>query len=158
MCGVPIGLRHTFASLLSDDGMAIEKISRLVGHTSSHVTETVYRQQLRPVPQEGAQTMDKIFGRQTGPARRCPLWIPTRPPADQLTGPTASAPVMPSLFTHPSIEQPALVGVVTDGACCRPGQHHGPSGLVAGHYAAGQPGHSPAVPFGSCVSPVPGKR
>lgn len=45
----PRDLRHTFVSLLSDDGMAIEKIARLVGHTSSHVTETVYRQELRPV-------------------------------------------------------------------------------------------------------------
>ena len=40
----PRDLRHTFVSLLSDDGMAIEKIARLVGHASSHVTETVYRQ------------------------------------------------------------------------------------------------------------------
>jgi site-specific recombinase XerD len=29
----PRDLRHTFVSLLSDDGMAIEKISPLVGHT-----------------------------------------------------------------------------------------------------------------------------
>ena len=43
----PRDLRHTFVSLLSDDGMAIEKIARLVGHASSHVTETVYRQELR---------------------------------------------------------------------------------------------------------------
>jgi hypothetical protein len=48
-------------SLLSDDGMAIEKIARLVGHASSHVTETVYRQELRPVLQEGAEVMDRIF-------------------------------------------------------------------------------------------------
>jgi integrase len=34
----PRDLRHTFVSLLSDDGMAIEKIARLVGHASSHVT------------------------------------------------------------------------------------------------------------------------
>ena len=45
----PRDLRHTFVSLLSDDGMAIEKIARLAGHASSHVTETVYRQELRPV-------------------------------------------------------------------------------------------------------------
>jgi integrase len=57
----PRDLRHTFVSLLSDDGMAIEKISRLVGHTSSHVTETVYRQELRPVLQEGAEVMDRVF-------------------------------------------------------------------------------------------------
>ncbi len=57
----PRDLRHTFVSLLSDDGMAIEKISRLVGHTSSHVTETVYRQELRPVLQDGAEVMDRLF-------------------------------------------------------------------------------------------------
>jgi integrase len=58
----PRDLRHTFVSLLSDDGMAIEKIARLVGHASSHVTETVYRQELRPVLQEGAEVMDRLFG------------------------------------------------------------------------------------------------
>lgn len=57
----PRDMRHTFVSLLSDDGMAIEKIARLVGHTSSHVTETVYRQELRPVLQEGAEVMDRLF-------------------------------------------------------------------------------------------------
>ena len=57
----PRDLRHTFVSLLSDDGMAVEKISRLVGHASSHVTETVYRQELRPVLQEGAEVMDRLF-------------------------------------------------------------------------------------------------
>ena len=57
----PRDLRHTFVSLLSDDGMAIEKIARLAGHASSHVTETVYRQELRPVLQEGAEVMDRLF-------------------------------------------------------------------------------------------------
>ena len=47
----PRDLRHKFVSLLSDDGMAMEKIARLVGHAGSHVTETVYRQELRPVLQ-----------------------------------------------------------------------------------------------------------
>ena len=58
----PRDLRHTFVSLLSDDGMAIERIARLVGHAGSHVTETVYRQELRPVLQEGAEVMDRLFG------------------------------------------------------------------------------------------------
>ena len=70
----PRDLRHTFVSLLSDDGMAIEKIARLVGHTSSHVTETVYRQELRPVLQDGAEVMDRLFGSVSGglvrPSRR----------------------------------------------------------------------------------------
>jgi hypothetical protein len=42
--------------------MAIEKIARLAGYASSHVTETVYRQELRPVLQEGAEVMDRLFG------------------------------------------------------------------------------------------------
>src|ERR1035441_3251992 len=64
----PRDMRHTFVSLLSDDGMAIEKISRLVGHTRSHVTETVYRQELRPVLQDGAEVMDRIFGGSATPS------------------------------------------------------------------------------------------
>ena len=57
----PRELRHTFVSLLSDDGMAIEGISRLMGHSSSNVTETIYRHQIRPVITIGAEAMDKIF-------------------------------------------------------------------------------------------------
>ena len=54
-------LRHTFVSLLSDNSTAIEEISRLMGHSSSNVTETVYRHQIRPVITTGAEPMDKIF-------------------------------------------------------------------------------------------------
>ncbi len=54
-------LRHSFVSLLSDDGMPIERIARLVGHISTAVTETGYRQQIRPVIVEGAEAMDRIF-------------------------------------------------------------------------------------------------
>jgi integrase len=57
----PRALRHTLVSLLSDNGMAIEEISRLVGHSSSNVTETVYRHQIRPVIIVGAEAMDKLF-------------------------------------------------------------------------------------------------
>jgi len=57
----PRELRHSFVSLLSDNGMALEEISRLVGHSSTHVTEEVYRKQIRPVVQSGAVAMDKIF-------------------------------------------------------------------------------------------------
>jgi hypothetical protein len=41
--------------------MEIEKISRLVGHHGTTVTEKVYRHQLRPVIQHGAEAMDSIF-------------------------------------------------------------------------------------------------
>ncbi|MFI6818694.1 tyrosine recombinase XerC [Nonomuraea sp. NPDC050328] len=57
----PREMRHSFVSLLSDSGMPIENISRLVGHTNTVVTETVYRQQIRPVIQDGATAMDAIF-------------------------------------------------------------------------------------------------
>ncbi|UOX87215.1 site-specific integrase [Amycolatopsis sp. FBCC-B4732] len=58
----PRELRHSFVSLLSDSGMELEKISRLVGHNGTTVTEKVYRHQLRPVIQHGAEAMDRIFG------------------------------------------------------------------------------------------------
>jgi integrase len=57
----PREMRHSFVSLLSDSGMPIEAISRLVGHRNTSVTETVYRKQLRPVLLEGAEAMDRIF-------------------------------------------------------------------------------------------------
>ena len=50
-------------SLLSDDGMPIEHIARLVGHTSTSVTETVYRQQIRPALTTGATAMNKILSK-----------------------------------------------------------------------------------------------
>src|SRR5271169_6883023 len=66
----PRELRHTFVSLLSDNGMAIEEISRLMGHSSSNVTETVYRHQIRPVITTGAEAMDKFFANERrSPAR-----------------------------------------------------------------------------------------
>ena len=44
----PRELRHSFVSLLSDAGVPIEDVSRLVGHSSTSVTELVYRHQIRP--------------------------------------------------------------------------------------------------------------
>ncbi|MEV5553833.1 site-specific integrase [Nonomuraea wenchangensis] len=57
----PRELRHSFVSLLSDSGIPLEEISRLVGHSSTAVTEAVYRKQIRPVLQGGATAMDHIF-------------------------------------------------------------------------------------------------
>ncbi|WP_312879068.1 site-specific integrase [Actinomadura luteofluorescens] len=57
----PRELRHSFVSLLSDSGMPLDKIALLVGHSGTQVTEKVYRQQIRPVIQDGAQAMDLIF-------------------------------------------------------------------------------------------------
>ncbi|MFF9007323.1 tyrosine recombinase XerC [Streptomyces goshikiensis] len=57
----PRELRHSFVSLLSDSGVPLEEISRLVGHSGTAVTEEVYRKQIRPVIQTGAIAMDGIF-------------------------------------------------------------------------------------------------
>jgi integrase len=57
----PRELRHSFVSLLSDSGVPLEDIARLVGHQTTTVTETVYRHQLRPVIEDGASAMDRIF-------------------------------------------------------------------------------------------------
>ncbi|MFJ8078665.1 site-specific integrase, partial [Streptomyces sp. NPDC096176] len=58
----PRELRHSFVSLLSDHGIPLEVIARVVGHSGTQTTEAVYRKQLRPVITEGAEAMDAIFG------------------------------------------------------------------------------------------------
>ncbi|TDD24085.1 site-specific integrase [Actinomadura sp. KC06] len=40
---VPRELRHTFVSIMSDNDVALEKISDLVGHSDTRTTRTVYR-------------------------------------------------------------------------------------------------------------------
>jgi len=62
----PRELRQSFVSLLSDAKVPVEVISRLVGHRSTTVTETVYRKQLRPVIEGGADVMNRIFPPETG--------------------------------------------------------------------------------------------
>jgi len=57
----PRELRHSFVSLLCDADVPIEHISRLVGHSSTTTTETIYRKQIRPVIVHGADVMDRIF-------------------------------------------------------------------------------------------------
>jgi integrase len=57
----PRELRHSFVSLLSDGGMSVEDIADLCGHAGTAVTESVYRQQLRPVLLNGAIAMDRIL-------------------------------------------------------------------------------------------------
>jgi integrase len=64
----PREMRHSFVSLLSDSGVPIENISRLVGHSGTAVTEHVYRFQIRPVLEEGATAMNEIFPNPDPPA------------------------------------------------------------------------------------------
>ena len=63
----PRELRQSFVSLLSDANVPVEVIARLVGHRSTTVTETVYRKQLRPVIEGGADVMNRIFPRVAEP-------------------------------------------------------------------------------------------
>jgi integrase len=57
----PRELRHSFVSVMSQAGMAVEEIAHLVGHSSSRTTEVVYRHELRPVIRSGAEIMNRIF-------------------------------------------------------------------------------------------------
>jgi integrase len=45
----PRDLRHTFVSIMSEQGVPAEEIARLVGHSTTATTEAVYRRELRPV-------------------------------------------------------------------------------------------------------------
>ena len=60
-CGI------AYVSLLSEAGVPIEKISRLVGHSGTTTTETIYRKQIRPVILHGADVMDRIFPGEADP-------------------------------------------------------------------------------------------
>jgi len=57
----PRELRHTFVSIMSEQGVPVEEIARLVGHSATSTTETVYRRELRPVISTGAEVMDNVF-------------------------------------------------------------------------------------------------
>ena len=57
----PRELRHTFVSIMSEQGVPVEEIARLVGHSVATTTESVYRHELRPVISTGAEIMDTIF-------------------------------------------------------------------------------------------------
>jgi len=57
----PRELRHTFVSLLSENGVPIEEIAQLAGHSTSRTTEAVYRKELRPVIRTGATVMGELM-------------------------------------------------------------------------------------------------
>ncbi|MFE0651745.1 tyrosine recombinase XerC [Streptomyces sp. NPDC059534] len=57
----PRELRTSFVSVLSDHGIPIEVIARVAGHSTTQITEQVYRKQIRPVITQGAEAMDEIF-------------------------------------------------------------------------------------------------
>ena len=58
----PRELRHTFVSVMSANGVAVENIALLVGHDRTATTESVYRHEIRPALTLGAEVMDEVFG------------------------------------------------------------------------------------------------
>jgi integrase len=58
----PYEARHTFVSLLSDAGVAIEDIADAAGHVNANITRAVYRHQLADVITKAPAAMDAIFG------------------------------------------------------------------------------------------------
>lgn len=60
----PREFRHTFVSIMSDNGVTIEEIADLVGHQTTVTTQKVYRHQLKPVISTGATAMNTIFNRE----------------------------------------------------------------------------------------------
>ncbi|MCA5894380.1 site-specific integrase [Isoptericola sp. NEAU-Y5] len=56
----PRELRHSFVSLMSAGGAAVEQIAHVVGHSDTSTTERIYRHELRPVIQTGATFMNKF--------------------------------------------------------------------------------------------------
>lgn len=64
-CWTPRELRHSFVSIMSDNGVTIEQIADLVGHKTTIVTQKVYRHQLKPVISTGAIAMNAIFSEES---------------------------------------------------------------------------------------------
>ncbi|MFI7111342.1 tyrosine-type recombinase/integrase [Nonomuraea sp. NPDC050227] len=58
----PRELRHSFVSIMSEQGVPIESIAALVGHAGTSVTEAVYRHQISPVITKGPPAINSIFG------------------------------------------------------------------------------------------------
>lgn len=54
----PRELRHSFVSLMSAGGAAVEQIAHVVGHSDTSTTERIYRHELRPVIHTGATFMN----------------------------------------------------------------------------------------------------
>ena len=57
----PRELRHSFVSILSAHDVRLEDTSDLVGHSSTSVTETVYRHEIRPALTDNATAVNRIL-------------------------------------------------------------------------------------------------
>jgi integrase len=57
----PRDWRHTYTSVMSAGEVPLEEVSRTLGHSSTVVTEQIYRHELRPVIQTAGSKMDELF-------------------------------------------------------------------------------------------------
>lgn len=55
-------LRRSYGSLLLDDGVAIEVVSKILGHSSIAVTEKVYAFVNREFVKRAVDVADSVFG------------------------------------------------------------------------------------------------
>ena len=59
----PNELRHTCATLLNDDGVPLELIADMLGHTTTTMLQRHYRHRVRPSADAAVRTMDQMFER-----------------------------------------------------------------------------------------------
>ena len=58
----PNELRHTCATLLNDDGVPLELIADMLGHTTTAMLQRHYRHRVRPSADAAVRTMNQMFG------------------------------------------------------------------------------------------------
>jgi integrase len=56
------GLRHSAASLLIASGVALVEVSKLLGHSNTRITGTLYTHLLKQTAVKAARHMDAILG------------------------------------------------------------------------------------------------
>jgi hypothetical protein len=55
-------MRHTAASLLSDDGVPLEQVADLLGHDGTRMVAQVYRHAVAPTVDVAADRMERLLG------------------------------------------------------------------------------------------------
>jgi integrase len=58
----PNALRHSYASLLSSEGVPLEELADALGHSTTRMTYAVYRHRLTPAVNAGVAPMERLFG------------------------------------------------------------------------------------------------
>ncbi|GGO30334.1 tyrosine-type recombinase/integrase [Deinococcus humi] len=55
------GLRHTYVTLMADQGMSIDIVAKLVGHQNSAITRDVYRHLFEGKLEQAVRAMPALF-------------------------------------------------------------------------------------------------